>query len=114
MRKEPRTDPANWAESRFLTAEIAGNTVNGKWRFTGTGALSRREPRSGETTRRNYEVYGLRRGAPVCALWITGAGVPLLRQDAALSQLSRQVEPVRIDGARHSLAPTGCAPTPPP
>jgi hypothetical protein len=32
---------------------------------------------------------------------------PLLQQGSSLSQLFRQVEPVRIDGARISLAPTG-------
>ena len=31
---------------------------------------------------------------------------PLLRQGFTLLQLSRQVEPVMIAGARHSLAPT--------
>jgi hypothetical protein len=36
----------------------------------------------------------------------------LLRQGSILSQLSRQVEPVGIKSARHSLAPTGELPQP--
>jgi hypothetical protein len=36
-----------------------------------------------------------------------GRYFPLLRQGRTLSQLSRQVQSVRIDSARHNLAPTG-------
>ena len=40
--------------------------------------------------------------SPLCVFF-----VPLLQQGRTLLQLSRQVQPVRIDGARYSLAPAG-------
>ena len=40
--------------------------------------------------------------SPLCVFF-----VPLLQQGSTLLQLSRQVQPVRIAGARYSLAPDG-------